>query len=216
MAGRPLACCASWRQSRTRSLTARFLTRKTILPVGHSKFILPCTTLSCVPSIHDRHQHLNDLQDDTNIFRNYADDEDTFYDGASTALMAATVYRLSQVWDDQSFIPNAERSRKALYASGSTSSFAPTSTTSGASPSSTVPSGLQHFTADGWLTPVVNPHSYGNEGSESAEGQAFVLMMQAAYQDWVDAGSPGNDGIRLRSSSWCTVIALALVMTVLL
>ncbi|KAF9018281.1 Six-hairpin glycosidase [Hymenopellis radicata] len=148
------------------------------------------------------HSAMYNVIDDTSIFRNYADNGTTFYDSASTALMAATVYRLS--------------SRKALYASGTTSSFSPTSTTSGAFPSSTVPSGLQHFTADGWLTPVVNPHSYGVEGSESAEGQAFVLMMQAAYQDWVDDGSPGNDGLRLRSSSWCTVIALGLVMAALL
>lgn len=99
--------------------------------------------------------------------------------------MASTVYRLSQIWDDQSYISHAERSRNALY-DGS------------------------HITSDGWLTPVVNPHSFGSEGSNSAEGQAFVLMMDAAHKDWVDAGSPGNGALQMSIShfSWSLVVAL--------
>jgi hypothetical protein len=49
--------------------------------------------------------------------------------------------------------------------------------------------GYQHLTADGWLTPVVNPHSYGVEGNQSAEAQAFVIQLHAAHRDWVLAGS---------------------------
>jgi len=44
--------------------------------------------------------------------------------------------------------------------------------------------GYQHLTSDGWLTPVVNPHSYGLEGNESAEAQAFVVQLHAAHRDW--------------------------------
>lgn len=45
-----------------------------------------------------------------------------------------------------------------------------------------------------WLTPVVNPHSFGDEGSKSPEGQAFVVEMYAAWRDWVENGSEGANG----------------------
>ena len=58
-------------------------------------------------------------------------------------------------------------------------------------------SNMTHFTSEGWLTPVVNPESFGNEGSMSPEGQAFVVMMYSAWRDWVDAGAVGaNAGHR--------------------
>jgi hypothetical protein len=41
------------------------------------------------------------------------------------------------------------------------------------------------------LTPVADPDSPTSQGNQSAEGQAFVLDMQAAWQDWVNAGSLG-------------------------
>jgi hypothetical protein len=116
-------------------------------------------------------------QDNTYLFRNYADDNSTFYDAASTALLASTVYRISVLRGDHSHIAQAEASRKAL--SWSNSSYG---------------SGTQHITADGWLTPVVNPLEYGVEGSNSPEGEAFVLEMQAAWRDWVAAGSKGVSG----------------------
>jgi hypothetical protein len=56
------------------------------------------------------------------------------------------------------------------------------------------PSPLQHFTTDGWLTPVVNPYQFSAQGSQSPEGQAFVLEMYAAWRDWVAAESPGANG----------------------
>lgn len=51
--------------------------------------------------------------------------------------------------------------------------------------------GLLHFTADGWLTPVVDPYSYPDQGQDSPEGQAFVISMQAAWRDWVADGAKG-------------------------
>jgi hypothetical protein len=53
---------------------------------------------------------------------------------------------------------------------------------------------MVHFDADGWLSPVVNPLSFGEAGSRSAEAQAFVLMMQAGYRDWAQAGYNGASG----------------------
>ena len=56
---------------------------------------------------------------------------------------------------------------------------------------------MVHFDADGWLTPVADPSSFGQSGSKSPEAQAFVLMMQASYRDWAQAGYKGvNTGTR--------------------
>ena len=62
---------------------------------------------------------------------------------------------------------------------------------------STAPSAFQnmpYFTSDGWIQPVVNPDSFGQQGEHSPEAQAFTLMLAAAYRDWVDNGSPGKTG----------------------
>ena len=60
---------------------------------------------------------------------------------------------------------------------------------------------MAHFTSEGWLTPVVNPDSFGQEGQNSPEAQAFTLMLAAAYRDWVENGSPGatGAGVHVRS-----------------
>ena len=42
---------------------------------------------------------------------------------------------------------------------------------------------LQHFTNEGWLTPVVNRTAMV-QGADSPEARAFVVLMQAAYRDW--------------------------------
>ena len=55
---------------------------------------------------------------------------------------------------------------------------------------------MTHFDGNGWLTPVVNPHSFGVEGRESPEGQAFVVMMYSAWRDWVEEGAVGANGAR--------------------
>ena len=112
------------------------------------------------------------------MFGNYADDNSTFDDASSTTLLASTVYRLALLGNVHKYLPMAETSRKALWAPAS-------------SPSSNNGSSLQHFTSDMWLTPVVNPENVGQQGSQSPEGQAFVVELDAAWKDWVNAGSPG-------------------------
>jgi len=61
---------------------------------------------------------------------------------------------------------------------------------------------------------VVNPHEFGVEGSESPEGQAFVLLMQSAWGDWVLAGSKGENGAIGLSvfRSWVFVVVVGVVM----
>ena len=95
--------------------------------------------------------------------------------------MASTVYRVSVLKNEHLHIAYAEASRKAISGAGNLSSMAPGN-------------GTQHITPDGWLRPVVNPYNVGQEGERSPEAQAFVLLMQAAWRDWVAAGSKGLNG----------------------
>ncbi|KDQ16545.1 hypothetical protein BOTBODRAFT_144610 [Botryobasidium botryosum FD-172 SS1] len=97
-------------------------------------------------------------QQSNGAFCNYLDRPDTFIDSSSTALFAAAVYRLAAITPDTSknLLPAAEKARRW------------------------VTSDLDNY---GWLKNVVNPNSFGEKGSESPEGQAFVLMMEAAYRD---------------------------------
>jgi len=105
---------------------------------------------------------INNSQDDTNIFLNYADrdlNSNNFYDAASTALLASTVYRAAKILGQTEYLPQAERSRKAL-------------------------STPAHFSPEGVLFPVVDPYHPGDpagRGQISPEAQAFVVQM---YQAW--------------------------------
>jgi hypothetical protein len=123
-----------------------------------------------------------------------------FQDASSTALLAASAYRLSTVFRWHDFVAYAEKSRKALSA--------PSSTTTSARPTATAESQstLAHF-VDGWLTPVVDPLNVGKPGQRSPEGQAFVMEMQGAWKDWMDAGGKGSStcgryDTRLISTEW--------------
>ncbi|KAF9482875.1 hypothetical protein BDN70DRAFT_874465 [Pholiota conissans] len=146
--------------------------------------------------------------DSTNIFTNYADQPATadrnFYDASSTAILASTVYRASLLLNQHTYLPFAERIRTTLF---STSESPPTSN------DTTALSGYQHFTSEGWLTPVVNPHSYGLEGNQSAEAQAFVVQLHAAHRDWVLAGSK-SAAVSDRSLSFGMTLWVAMFMTV--
>ncbi|KAI9065704.1 hypothetical protein FKP32DRAFT_1567367 [Trametes sanguinea] len=183
------------------------------------------------------------------LFGNYADDSSTFDDASSTAILASTVYRLALLAGIHTHLPQAEQSRKALFAPASSSSSSSQSSTSpsssslpssmtsstpsssgsanstassSASPSATatapVGPALQHFTSDMWLTPVVNPNSFGNEGSKSPEGQAFVVEMNSAWRDWAALGSPGaNAAVRIGGGNaiWvCAGVVLTLLVAV--
>lgn len=151
------------------------------------------------------------------LFKNYADEDcaDNFDDASSSALLAATVYRLALLTGNQKFVRQAERTRAALFAANGTSAtpsgvtvVTPSSTLSTSRSSSTGPTSAgspgsastatssafadtPHFTVDGWLAPVVDPLNYAIEGAQSPEGQAFTLMLQSAWRDWSAAGSPG-------------------------
>ncbi|KIY46269.1 hypothetical protein FISHEDRAFT_47575 [Fistulina hepatica ATCC 64428] len=138
---------------------------------------------------------------DNNLLLNYIsnDTEGNFYDASSTTLMASTVYRLSVLAGVHTHIPAAEKCRKTLSSTNSTG-------------------GMAHFTSDYWLTPVVNPESFSEEGSQSPESEAFVLLMQATWEDWKSAGSTGANtaihSMHLGTTSWSVVVS-AVVSAVL-
>ena len=67
-------------------------------------------------------------------------------------------------------------------------------------PSAGVGSGMSHFSPEMWLTPVVDPYNWAAQGGSSPEGQAFVVQMYAAYQDWAAQGEPGVNGALRRGA----------------
>ncbi|KAF7322986.1 hypothetical protein HMN09_00078300 [Mycena chlorophos] len=103
--------------------------------------------------------------------------------------------------------------------SGSSFSSSASASSAAASPSASAAGSITnfvHFTDDGWLTPVVNPDQFGVQGSDSAESEAFTLDFQAAYSEWVAAGSQGIDwGSRVGISRIGAASAMILVWTLL-
>ncbi|CAE6451774.1 unnamed protein product [Rhizoctonia solani] len=134
---------------------------------------------------------------DQGMFYNYADDASTFQDAASAALIAASTYRLSLVAGVHTHLPSAERVHSALSIAGSNSN-----------PNARI-------TPDGWLTPVVNPHSFGEEGAESAEAQAFVLQLHAAWAEWVEDGRKGANAAGRTCGSVGWLVGLGVLVGVL-
>ena len=131
------------------------------------------------------------------MFYNYADNSSTFQDAASAALIAASTYRLSLIAGVHTHLPSAERVHAALSIVGSNSH-----------PNARI-------TSDGWLTPVVNPHSFREEGTESAEAQAFVLQLHAAWADWVEDGRKGANAAMKTCGSVGWLVGLGVLVGVL-
>ncbi|OJA09010.1 hypothetical protein AZE42_07393 [Rhizopogon vesiculosus] len=154
--------------------------------------------------VREIHGGMYSLINSNGLFYNYADNSSTFYDSSSTALLASTVYRLSLLRNVHTYLPLAEQSRKALSApAGTTISITTTATSPAQSTTSSAPPatdtstpGMLHLTSEGWLTPVADPYAYGAQGSDSPEGQAFILEMQAAWRDWVADGAKGANSAR--------------------
>ncbi|KAG8871930.1 hypothetical protein FRB97_008177 [Tulasnella sp. 331] len=103
------------------------------------------------------------------LFFNYVDQQVTtnitFPDASGTALFAASVYRHITLMNPPSYgkiVAAAERARKAIYANN----------------------GGVHFDANGWLRPVVNPHSFQMAGNMSDEAQSFMLQLNHNWEGW--------------------------------
>ncbi|KAL5512387.1 hypothetical protein ACEPAG_3379 [Sanghuangporus baumii] len=183
--------------------------------------------------VRDLRNWVNEIHDgmylymrDDGLFHNYANDSSSFADAASAALLASTVYRHALLTRTYRHLPQAEFVRRALWAPSSTNS----STTSQEPPSfSNDPffsqntsfvdpnalTNMTHFDSRGWLTPVVNPHSFGQQGARSPEAQAFVVLMYSAWRDWVQDGAVGASGGARRARGDVPGLGLMLGMAVL-
>lgn len=132
------------------------------------------------------------------VFKNYPDFNvsGNFDDAAGTTLLAASVYRLATTWGVSTHIADAERSRAALLGSNLKCVIRPLESMSqkltDASSITNVGSTYEHFTSDWWLTPVVLPYDFKQEGKHSPESQAFVLEMEVARREWVQANKRGT------------------------
>ncbi|KAF5350046.1 hypothetical protein D9756_009198 [Leucocoprinus leucothites] len=150
-----------------------------------------------VKEIHDGMYAV--LDDSVNMFANYpdvsADSPGNFHDASGSALLASTVFRGAVMLDQFTHVPAAEKIRRTLLSpSGTASSSAASSTDLSPTFENYV-----HLTKEGWLTPVVDPNSYGQQGSQSPESEAFVLQLHSAWRDWVADGARGaNAGTSVR------------------
>jgi len=116
-------------------------------------------------------------QDSTHLNHNFVDDNSTFLEASGSVLMASAVYRLAVLSKVVTKVPDAEQLRETVF-----------STVAGSNSSGS------HIDDQGWLLPVVDPLDFASLGNKSPEGESFVLLLNAAYQDWVKSGSKGERG----------------------
>ncbi|KAL5522252.1 hypothetical protein ACEPAF_2109 [Sanghuangporus sanghuang] len=150
--------------------------------------------------VDEIHDGMYSYMRDDGMFHNYANDSSSFVDAASAALLASTVYRHALLTSTYRYLPQAEFVRRALWAptTAPEASFSadPSFSQNTSFVDADALTNMTHFDAQGWLTPVVNPHSFSQEGEKSAEAQAFVVMMYAAWRDWEQEGAVGANAAR--------------------
>ncbi|KAH8830616.1 Six-hairpin glycosidase [Flagelloscypha sp. PMI_526] len=104
------------------------------------------------------------FQTEEGLLHNVLNDPTSFTDTASTALLAATTYRYAILTHNSTLVPAANHAFEAIQASTN---------------------------LEGWLEGTVDPYSFyapsqTGLGQYSPEGQAFALMLQSAWRDYVD------------------------------
>ena len=103
------------------------------------------------------------MQQESGALLNILDDPTSFADSSSTALLSSVAYRMATLTNDNTHVNSAN---KAL-------SFV-----------------SQNIDANGWLQNTVNPYTFWTPTAAngySAEGQAFVLLMHAAWRDYTSS-----------------------------
>ncbi|GAA6005420.1 hypothetical protein JCM11491_003636 [Sporobolomyces phaffii] len=96
------------------------------------------------------------------LLPNYFDVHSSFSDSAGSALLAASAFRLATL----------DSASSTDYSSILRSASTIRSTVNG------------NIQSSGWLSQVVDPLSFAQQAQTSPEGQAFVLLLQAAYRDF--------------------------------
>ena len=103
------------------------------------------------------------MQHSNGTLFNYIDENNSFGDTSSTALLAAVTYRLATLTGDHSHISAADKAYNLIKS---------------------------RVDSKGWLRNTVDPLTFSTPskpGGHSPEGQAFVLLLQAAYRDYKSA-----------------------------
>ncbi|KAG9038822.1 hypothetical protein FRB95_014371 [Tulasnella sp. JGI-2019a] len=157
--------------------------------------------------ITEIHTGMTGVLPSSGIFNNYVDIEDdvpvpsieaaiNFPDASGTALFAATVYQHVTLMNPTNYdeiVSAAEKARNALYANN----------------------GTTHFDDNGWLMPVVDPHSFALAGNHSNEAQSFVLQMDNNWKDWMSAGTKTSDGGRSIATISASLMTVAVIFTMI-
>ncbi|KAG8996812.1 hypothetical protein FRB94_001350 [Tulasnella sp. JGI-2019a] len=119
---------------------------------------------------------------------NYATDTTTFEDSSSTALLASVTYRLAALpvfLRGASVNATINPTVQSTY-SGPLNPLTSLSATALNSAHKARDCVKANLNDSGWLNNVVNPYDFSTEGDQSAEGQSFVLLMEAAWRAWFD------------------------------
>ncbi|KAH9083466.1 glycoside hydrolase family 105 protein [Lactarius deliciosus] len=161
-------------------------------------------TLKSSPFSHDLNNQIKDLGNwvaeihsamyphlqANGLFKNYADQNyaNNFDDASSSALLAATVYRLALLTGNKKYVRQAERTRAALFAANGTSAIASgdpvvtSSSTSSTSRSSNTSSTATSSTTSSSTAPT----STGSApGSESTASNAFASTPHFTDDGWL-------------------------------
>ena len=100
-------------------------------------------------------------RDSDDLIPNYIDSDDTFGDATSSAALASVAYRAAVI-DPDTFGSNYTEAAGRL--------------------ANAVLNGVDNL---GVISPYVDPLIWDQVGTLSTEGQAFALMMIAAWRDWL-------------------------------
>lgn len=99
------------------------------------------------------------------LLHNYIDNSSSFEDTAGSALMGSAALRLSTLGLNNDYVTFGEQIHSTI--------------------------GARYLNSSGYLTHAVDPIVWDQQGDESPEGQAFVVLLQAAYDDYRARG--GSD-----------------------
>lgn len=108
------------------------------------------------------------------LLHNYIDNSSSFEDTAGSALMASAALRLSTLGLNSDYVTFGEQIHSTIAA--------------------------RYLNSSGYLTNAVDPINWSEQGTESPEGQAFVVLMQAAYDEYRAKG--GSDTTSAASGQW--------------
>ncbi|GAA6035489.1 hypothetical protein JCM8097_000277 [Rhodosporidiobolus ruineniae] len=110
----------------------------------------------------------------------------SFSDASGSALLAASAYRLATLNStaiSQDTLDSAATIRAAVNGKVNTQT--------------------------GWVAPVVNPLSFKDQSSTSPEGEAFVLLLQAAWRDYIEASSASSGPLSALSQLVSDLVSVA-------